>query len=44
MAKLLLDRFVDFVDAWALLLGYCKKLLLGLITMGTRLRTEHFLS
>lgn len=40
MAGLLLDRVADFVDVWALLLGNGKKLLPGLITIGTRLRTE----
>jgi len=42
MPELLLDRFADFVDAWVLLHGNCKKLLPGLITIGKRLRTENF--
>jgi hypothetical protein len=44
MPELLLDRFADFVDAWARLLGNCKKLLPGLITIGKRLGTEYFLT
>lgn len=42
MAKLLLDRPADFADAWALLLRNFKKLLPGLMSIGTRFGAEYF--